>query len=155
MRNKHANKVEAMHRKVVGENPIWASVSSRTALDSRFHKKIVKQTEAKFVNFAHRRQKAPKARIEVRIEVELPVGLKKSDKEELTNNTQQEDIDKGPAEQIVANMSELFRPLGLDFGVNRDSNRNWYILVWPTDEFMEHHWDKGWYTPFKPFDKSE
>ena len=84
----------------------------------------------------------PKAKLEIRIEVELPIGLPQIEKRRLEETTQAKDIDKTAAKTIADNISEILKTNGLIVKVDTSSSKKWFIIAHPSDDFIKQYHNK-------------
>lgn len=141
MRDKYNRKVESENRQVDGLMPIWGGISSRDHRNIKRQHAISRQFVNKFARLLMRGTMPPRARLEIRINVELPIGLLQTQKRLLEKDTKPEDIDKQPAEIIVTNIVAKLQKFDLIVEVDRQSHRNWYIEAYPNQICIDRYWN--------------
>ena len=86
------------------------------------------------------REKEPpnRSRIEIRIEIDLPIGLTKVEKRKLEEEADLSKLDVDKIEQMIENMSSILVEERFKvFKIDRSSRKKWFIEAGPTEEFTE------------------
>ena len=86
------------------------------------------------------RDKEPpnRSRIEIRIEIDLPIGLTKQEKRKLEAEADLSKLDVEKIEPMIENMSRILVEERFKvFKIDRNSHKKWFIETGPTQEFTE------------------
>ena len=86
------------------------------------------------------RDKEPsnRSRIEIRIEIDLPIGLTKQEKRKLEQEADISKLDVEKIEPMIENMCRILVEERFKiFKIDRNSHKKWFIECGPTEEFIE------------------
>ncbi|CBY20965.1 unnamed protein product [Oikopleura dioica] len=121
--------------------PNYASASVRAHEDATFLARCVRQVVQQYENrISSGRPFPPQAEMTVKIELIVPFGTPAHIERRLIDETPQSEIDKAPAESIIKYWSEeMIKHDFLIKKTQKNSHRQWSILVAPSEKFINLH----------------
>jgi hypothetical protein len=139
MRDKYLKKLLAEMRSIEAENPTWRRITSRDFENISRQKQVAWTFAGDFARILMRGQEPPKARLEIRIEVKLPVGMTRHQKRLLEVETDIDSINTEPAEIIIKNITSYLTEYNLKWSIDRNSRKKYYITAWPNETFKNNY----------------
>ncbi|CBY41457.1 unnamed protein product [Oikopleura dioica] len=139
MLKRDERRILARESQLEGRIPVLGSISSRDHHNKEYQNKVVWDVVCTYGQLLMREKEPPnRSRIEIRIELDLPIGLTKVEKRKLEEEADLSKLDVDKIEQMIANMSSILVEERFKvFKIDRSSRKKWFIEAGPTEEFTE------------------
>ena len=138
------NQIFFRQSQLEGRIPVLGTISSRDYHNKKYQNKVVWDFVCTYGRSLMRGREPPsRSKIELRIEIDLPIGLTKLEKRKLEEEADFSKIDTDKIEAMINNMSVILKEEKFKiFRIDRSSQKKWFIEAGPTEEFIEMYNNK-------------